>query len=272
MRAAGARRFAALAMCMALAVCAAPPTASAIPIPAPDAPTISNPANQLIRTGTVVIRGTVGERTLALRFGRVGSADAAAISVTPGDTFEMTVSVPVDREPSQITITPWNNTGEGPPAILSVFNLGPVPGYSKFVLVDKYDFTLYVIDSGVVSFQRPVAIGMPGAGTPTGTWTLGNRQWMHPASTSWGKLRIPLLRYRWKHVSIRVRVRVHGHYRWVWRRVHRKVLSKTSYYIHGTNDPDSIGTMASHGCIRMYNSDAYAFSRLAGHWPVVIRN
>ncbi len=30
---------------------------------------------------------------------------------------------------------------------------------------------------------------------------------------------------------------------------------KTSYGIHGTNEPQSIGTMASRGCIRMHNKD-----------------
>ena len=32
-------------------------------------------------------------------------------------------------------------------------------------------------------------------------------------------------------------------------------LSKKGYGIHGTNEPDSIGKAASHGCIRMRNRD-----------------
>ena len=32
-------------------------------------------------------------------------------------------------------------------------------------------------------------------------------------------------------------------------------LSKPQYGIHGTNNPASIGTMASLGCVRMYNRD-----------------
>ena len=35
-------------------------------------------------------------------------------------------------------------------------------------------------------------------------------------------------------------------------------LSKRGYGIHGTNNPPSIGTAASNGCIRMYNEDAEA--------------
>ncbi|MGE0844765.1 MAG: L,D-transpeptidase [Flavobacteriaceae bacterium] len=33
------------------------------------------------------------------------------------------------------------------------------------------------------------------------------------------------------------------------------VLNRAQYAIHGTNRPNSIGTYASYGCIRMYNSD-----------------
>jgi L,D-transpeptidase ErfK/SrfK len=32
-------------------------------------------------------------------------------------------------------------------------------------------------------------------------------------------------------------------------------LSKPHYGIHGTNNPPSIGTAASNGCIRMFNKD-----------------
>ncbi len=33
-------------------------------------------------------------------------------------------------------------------------------------------------------------------------------------------------------------------------------INKKGYGLHGTNEPPSIGTAASHGCIRMYNDDA----------------
>jgi lipoprotein-anchoring transpeptidase ErfK/SrfK len=39
-------------------------------------------------------------------------------------------------------------------------------------------------------------------------------------------------------------------------------LSKPSYGIHGTNDPSSIGRMVSRGCIRMYNDDVLALTKL----------
>ena len=38
-------------------------------------------------------------------------------------------------------------------------------------------------------------------------------------------------------------------------------FSEPDYYIHGTDDEDSIGEAASHGCIRMAASDAAALAR-----------
>ena len=48
-------------------------------------------------------------------------------------------------------------------------------------------------------------------------------------------------------------------------------LSGGEYAIHGTNRPDSIGTFASYGCIRMYNPDIVdLFERVAVGTPVVV--
>jgi lipoprotein-anchoring transpeptidase ErfK/SrfK len=48
-------------------------------------------------------------------------------------------------------------------------------------------------------------------------------------------------------------------------------LSKPSYGIHGTNDPESIGKALSHGCVRMHNRDAEAlYEMVAVGTPVTI--
>jgi lipoprotein-anchoring transpeptidase ErfK/SrfK len=38
-------------------------------------------------------------------------------------------------------------------------------------------------------------------------------------------------------------------------------FQEPDYYIHGTNDEDSIGSAASHGCIRMVEADAVALAK-----------
>jgi lipoprotein-anchoring transpeptidase ErfK/SrfK len=48
-------------------------------------------------------------------------------------------------------------------------------------------------------------------------------------------------------------------------------LTGGDYANHGTNRPDSIGTYASYGCIRMYNQDIVdLFDRVAVGTPVVV--
>jgi hypothetical protein len=74
--------------------------------------------------------------------------------------------------------------------------------------------------------------------------------------------------YRKAWVRVAYRVRVGG--RLVTR--HHKVLKLvgTSYYIHGTNDPDSIGTPASHGCVRLWNRNLRVFRGLTYKYELTI--
>jgi lipoprotein-anchoring transpeptidase ErfK/SrfK len=56
-----------------------------------------------------------------------------------------------------------------------------------------------------------------------------------------------------------------------------KIYFKAPYYfIHGTNDPDSMGEAASHGCIRMVPDDAVALARriqeAGGSVPLLIKD
>lgn len=84
--------------------------------------------------------------------------------------------------------------------------------------------TLTVYRSGSIFREFLVATGKPSTPTPVGGFTIVNKQ-IDPG----------------------------GPYgtRWLG-------LSKRGYGIHGTNDPSSIGTAASNGCIRMYNEDIEA--------------
>jgi lipoprotein-anchoring transpeptidase ErfK/SrfK len=49
-------------------------------------------------------------------------------------------------------------------------------------------------------------------------------------------------------------------------------LDRDEYAIHGTNRPDSIGTFASYGCIRMYNRDIVELFRMVSvGTPVIVQ-
>jgi lipoprotein-anchoring transpeptidase ErfK/SrfK len=94
-----------------------------------------------------------------------------------------------------------------------------LPSYR--IIVDLSDRSLYLLDGNVVVRSYPVGIGKMLTGTPTGEYTIINKQ-ANPG----------------------------GPYGAFW-----MGLSKPHYGIHGTNDPSSIGKEVSHGCIRMYNAD-----------------
>jgi len=98
--------------------------------------------------------------------------------------------------------------------------------YSITVDLSSRRLTLYKDGSTINSY--PVGIGKMLTPTPTGTYSIINKQ-PNPG----------------------------GAFGAMW-----MGLSKPSYGIHGTNDPSSIGSLVSHGCIRMYNRDVLALSQV----------
>ncbi len=85
----------------------------------------------------------------------------------------------------------------------------------------KLSLTVYQDDKEVVRY--PVAVGKSSTPSPLGEWKIVQKSlnWGNGFGTRWLGLNVP-----WG-----------------------------IYGIHGTNKPGSIGTYASHGCIRMFNQD-----------------
>lgn len=87
----------------------------------------------------------------------------------------------------------------------------------------------------------PVAVGQLGHDTPEGTFTISRAEWnpsWHPPAREWArdaKVTPPGP----KNPMGRV-----------------KLFFAPLYYIHGTPERESLGTPASHGCVRMLNEDA----------------
>ncbi|UVI32722.1 L,D-transpeptidase [Paenibacillus spongiae] len=106
------------------------------------------------------------------------------------------------------------------------------------IIVDLSDRKLYLLDVNTVVRAFPVGIGRMVTQTPTGEYTIINKQ-PNPG----------------------------GPFGVLW-----MGLSKPHYGIHGTDDPSSIGKLVSHGCIRMYNEDVLTLSGLVPiHTRVTIR-
>lgn len=122
---------------------------------------------------------------------------------------------------------------------------------------------LKVIEGGEVVKTYGVAIGRPGHPTPTGTFQTGKIIWnpgWTPPPSDWARDAKP---------------RSPGDPRNPMQGV--KIYFKAPYYfIHGTNDPGSIGQAASHGCLRMTSESATALARriekAGGSVPLVIKS
>ncbi|QYR23120.1 L,D-transpeptidase [Paenibacillus sp. sptzw28] len=96
------------------------------------------------------------------------------------------------------------------------------------IIVDLSDKQLYLLDGNTVVRGFPVGIGKMLTQTPSGEFTIINKQ-ENPG----------------------------GPYGAFW-----LGLSKPHYGIHGTNDPSSIGRRVSRGCVRMYNNDVVTLANL----------
>ena len=108
------------------------------------------------------------------------------------------------------------------------------------VRVDENE--LYLYDGFEVIRSWPVATAMPGWTTPRGDWNLYrkavNPTWYNPALDSWGK-DLPAVVPGGPDAPMGTRALY--------------ITAPGLIRIHGTPADDSIGTYASHGCIRMHN-------------------
>lgn len=93
------------------------------------------------------------------------------------------------------------------------------------ISIGKHELKLF--DGDRLLKKYPIAVGRIVTATPTGTFTIINKQ-LNPGG--------PFGAY------------------WMG-------LSKPHYGIHGTNNPSSIGKNVSRGCIRMHNKDVLELSK-----------
>lgn len=103
------------------------------------------------------------------------------------------------------------------------------------IVISISERKLTLIECGEVVKTYEIAVGKPSTPSPRGEFTvisrIKNPTWYGPG----GQIAPP---GKGNPVGTR----------WIG-------LSKKGYGIHGTNQPDSIGKAASHGCIRMRNRD-----------------
>jgi lipoprotein-anchoring transpeptidase ErfK/SrfK len=133
-----------------------------------------------------------------------------------------------------------------PTAQLEVNEIKPAvtdDDFDQVILVRQSDFRVYLYDDGKITHDWPIAIGTSEYPTPTGVYSVELKRymptWINPAPDGWGAdmpAEIPpgpdnplgLRAINWTAPAIR---------------------------FHGTSATSSIGTAASHGCVRMLNDD-----------------
>ena len=104
----------------------------------------------------------------------------------------------------------------------------------RTIVVSLEDRKLALVENGQVKKVYTVAVGKPSTPSPVGTFTI-QRRVKNPMYQHDGKVVEPgpgnPVGTRWMGLSVK------------------------GYGIHGTNEPNSIGKAASHGCIRMARKD-----------------
>ena len=116
----------------------------------------------------------------------------------------------------------------------AVANAAAPAATTRQIVVSLEDRKLALVENGQVVKTYSVAVGKPSTPSPTGEFTIARRA-MNPTYHHDGRTGPP-----GPHNPVGDR--------WMG-------LSKAGYGIHGTNEPNSIGKAASHGCVRMGKAD-----------------
>lgn len=115
--------------------------------------------------------------------------------------------------------------------------------FGKSILVVKSERHLYLYDGPKLEKDYDCAIGTPGHPTPAGWWVIENKRyrptWTNPAPNGWGA---GMPAYIGPGYSNPLGTRALD-------------LNASGIRIHGSSNNGSIGTAASHGCMRMHMWD-----------------
>lgn len=135
----------------------------------------------------------------------------------------------------------WGGTGA---AVIEEMDTSAVQ-----LVVDLDERQLHVVSGGEVTKSYSVAIGKDGHPTPTGSFNvrriIWNPSWT-PPDVPWARGRKPTPPGAADNPMGRVKI----------------FFAEPDYFIHGTNDTGSVGSAASHGCLRMRNPDVIELAKL----------
>lgn len=194
------------------------------------------------------VTARTGANTTRIKF-FVNSRRIKSLSIGSNRTFTLS-RVPLRYGMNRVTLYAFNefyfkrfDAG--------VWRLDISPRFDSLVLVDKSEFRIYLIKRKKLVVRYPCAIGKPSTPTPEQVWRIDSKEYPDPSSA-----------YGPRKMRLFARHRSGSGYSYEY----------TNYAIHGTDTPSSIGHMASHGCIRMYNRNILKlFPLVPLHTMVVTR-
>ena len=134
--------------------------------------------------------------------------------------------------------------------VLTTIVLIAVPARAALRLeVDLSDRELRVYDDQQLTKQYDVAVGTHQKPTPTGNFRIAKIVWnpsWHPPDEKWARGKEPKGPADPDNPLKRVKI----------------FFSEPDYYIHGTDDLDSLGHAESHGCVRMSPKEVTELAKL----------
>ncbi len=175
------------------------------------------------------IRKVVGEINTELLFSKKEAGAHEMYTVKPGDSLAKIAK----KYNTTIGLLMRSNGLQN--SIIRVEEKLKVSTAEYSIRVDKSDHTLTLLSDGKFFKAYPVAVGKTNSLTPVGSFSidskLENPTWFHKGKAIPSGEPENILGTRWLGFSI------------------------PSYGIHGTTLPETIGSDATSGCIRMFNKD-----------------
>ena len=205
----------------------------------PGAPVLVSPAETFVARWADV-RVTAGSSTTSMTVLFNGSP-VGSTACTTGATLSFgRVAVP----PGTSSLTVIASDAEGQTRTVAYPVRRVEYSWATCMIVDKSDYRLYWIRNDVLVKSYAIAHGKRRTPTPAALWIVGRKERTPPRGV-YGPRKLRLFRrvYAGRRRGYRYRY--------------------TNYGIHGTDQPWVIGTMASHGCIRLTNAN------ILDLWPQV---
>lgn len=166
--------------------------------------------------------------------------------------FQKDNELKADKSAGKITLDLINKKTASKKIALSIpqENIKTAASNSYWITINKNSNTLTLFKGKQILQKYHIATGKKWTDTPEGKFKIANKlvnpEWFHIK----GGIPENPLGYRWMGLNIET-----GWY----------------YGIHGNNNPRSIGTYASNGCIRMYNHEVeYIYELISIGTPVWI--